>query len=369
MCFAFLGTASWFSRCLFVLVTFLVVVGPVLMITGVVVLTMENKRTTAVREFNDDALSYSLIDGRILADTDMQMAGHELTKRFIDIPLSGSTEDVNPAQHYIFSRSGIARPVADQYTVIVNTPNLPPQFVTYAIPNRRNIDRKLRCDAPRCSEDCSSSVYKCGGTRMREYCRNAFGGSYDDASGSCSTGEVCGTCSFTGTLSRACVVMGVTENGIVRPSTQTSCYYPFDEHEYLPSASTATIEVMSERDPFITLERLTKGSGDFGMTKGRQRKIGIALLIAGAAVTVAMSAVMFAFIRRQQVVHERKTLQRRPQSIAEAPPPPQYGEPVKRPQQPFPHYDHPLHESPAYHPQSMRKYESAPFGDFRIHNG
>jgi hypothetical protein len=361
MCFAFLRTASSCTKFCFFVLVFLFVVGPLLIIAGIVFLGISNRRAELVAEYNHVVAQYRGVDEQFMGLTTMQMSGGALLRRYLTVPVQGDRDGVADESHYVFSRGGMTRPVGDQYTAIVRVNGGAAQFVTYTLPHRSAVKLGLICDMPRCTDKCDREKYDCDEIRMGDYCVAAFGGTYDDDIGGCSAGDTCGTCTFTGSLSRACIVMAFDTDGTARPSSKyQSCYYPFDHHEYVPSASSATIEVMSENDPFIALQRLTDGRNDFGITAKEQRDLGVVLLVTGAGVAIVFALVIYVFVRWEHATHRRKVFQRRAPAEASKPPPEQYTEPDRPSWSHHQHHHHSQQQQPQ-HParQFHRAHPSA----------
>jgi hypothetical protein len=297
-----------FARFVMAAICLCLCIGPILIILGAVFLASHNSRSDDIKSYNDAVNNYNSIDAPVLAQATMGIDGLSMSRQFPAVPVEGNLADVKPANHYIFSTSGVDRQTSDRYVVNVQTAFASAQSVSYSIPFTATVDKGLVCDAARCTDSCGDDSYSCDESRMRSFCASSFGGTYTDRSGTCYNGDTCGTCHYTGNLAHACVVMAVTSDGKVSASNIRSCYYPFTEFDYLPQSQSAIIEVMSERDPFIALQRITGGSDDFGITAQQQRNAGIAMLIVGIIITVIMIGIAVFFIRRQQRQREEQRL-------------------------------------------------------------
>jgi hypothetical protein len=82
--------------------------------------------------------------------------------------------------------------------------------------------------------------------------------------------------------------------------SRRSCEYPFGDTQYYSTSYESFIQVklISEEDPYITLEKVTSGSKDFGITEASQRSVGTGLLIAGIIVAVLMYGALAFIIKR-----------------------------------------------------------------------
>jgi hypothetical protein len=358
MC-GFLQSVAGFARCVFGAVCLCLCIGPILIILGAVFLAGKNTRDEDVKNYNANAADYNRVDAPILQQATLSVDGVAFTRQVPTVVVKGDTSGVTATNHYVFTAGGIDKQDNNQYVVNFQAAFADAQTVAYTIPFTATVDRNLLCDSARCTDKCNEDKYSCDESRMRFYCTSSFSGSYTDRSGSCLRGDTCGTCRFTGNLASACVVMALSSEGRASASTMRSCYYPFTQHEYLPGSQTATIELMSERDPFIALQRITGGSNDFGIGEDEQRNAGIAMLIIGIVVTVIMACIAIFFVRRQQRIHEE-------QRLAQGPPPqlhPTYaGADPYANNGPRPYSSEPGYAEPAY----AQPYSNPPKGAYPV---
>jgi hypothetical protein len=274
----------------------IVCVAPLLMSFGILLLVLDNQREKDIREYNDAVARYAVKDARILAATEMDVQGLQMSPQIVDISIAGDRSGVGAASHYVFTRTGVPHSLTGTYVVFLSIDSLPAQAVLFSVPTLATVLEPIRCSPYLCTTRCDSSDYFCGDARVRSYCQDELQGTYNG--NGCDANANCGTCFFTGALSRACFVVSLSKAGVAT-ATQQTCYYPFGSQQYRPDATSTTIEVMSADDPLLVLQRLTDGSSDFGVTKHRQRNIGICVLVLGVAVLVAFAILAALFMRSQ----------------------------------------------------------------------
>jgi hypothetical protein len=360
MCFGFFQALGNAARFIFALVCCCLCAGPILIIIGIVLLSTDNTRQDDVDSYNQKVDVYNSKDAPILRQTTMSLGGSTMNRANPAVPIVGNTAGAKATSHYVFETNGVSRSLDDTYVVTLDSALGESQDVQFQVPYVRSVNRGLVCDRQRCTDDCGDNTYSCDESVMRSYCSVSFGGSYQDNSGACFNGDECGTCSYTGNLASACVVMAFTSDGRASPSSRyANCYYPFNEHEYLPGSAAATFQVMSEDDPFIELQRVTGGSNDFGITEGEQKNAGVACLIVGIIITVIMIAVTVFLVRRQQRKHEEQYMSAGPAPAQYGPQDPQpYGQPYGEPypdqgKQPYAASPYPPGQQQGYNPQQQ----------------
>jgi len=315
MCFEIFQAASGLARCVAGVLCCLFCGGPVLIIVGIVLLVSPNNRSGDVAQFNSAVTSYNKADAPILASTSMEVLSLPLTRTQQSITVQGDTNGVDSATHYVFSRSDNTFGGATEWPVSIQTPSVN-KTLTWDIAWMKTVSKDLMCDSTHCTNDCSDNGnFQCSSGAMRSYCQTQFLGTYTDNSGSCYNGDVCGSCLYSGTLSRACVVIALDSDSVSKSSQYASCYYPFSEYDYSPSSGALTFEVMTENDPFIALQRLTDGSNDFGVTAAQQRAGGVVCLILGIALTVGIGIAGYCLFRRHQHAHHKTQTTAPPQVV------------------------------------------------------
>jgi hypothetical protein len=308
MCFFLCDAVGDAARFAFAVVCCCLCVGPILVVIGIVLLAHGNTREEDVRDYNAKVDAYDAKDARILQRTSMSLGDAALNRIYTSVVIVGNVDGVTPSSHFVFETAGVTQPTGDKYVLALTGATRQNQTVQYSIPFFKAVSRPLRCARERCDRNCGNEGSSCSESIMRSYCRGSFGGTYQDNSGACYDGDECGTCSYTGNLARACVVMAFTSDGRASPSSRyANCYYPFNEHEYVPNSRAATFEVVSEDDPFIELQRVTGGKNDFGITEGEQRAAGIVCLAIGVLMTAVMIGIAVFLIRQRRKNREKYT--------------------------------------------------------------
>ncbi|EKF39071.1 trans-sialidase, putative [Trypanosoma cruzi marinkellei] len=124
----------------------------------------------------------------------------------------------------------------------------------------------------KCKRDCRNFEAKCIG----------MGGVYVFTPTSCNVGDVCAECRLIFYLRQLYIVVRAISNGkYVADTKLRSARYAFGDldNDYQPGLpSTVTVRLYSSKDPYIALQRLTKGTNDLGMNL---RIVGIVLIVLG----------------------------------------------------------------------------------------
>ncbi|PWU83117.1 Surface membrane protein [Trypanosoma cruzi] len=124
----------------------------------------------------------------------------------------------------------------------------------------------------KCKRDVRSFGEKC----------TARGGIYNKAPTWCEAGHICGECLETLYLRQLYLVVREVSNGKYAEDTNLrSAMYAFGDldNDYQPGVpSTVTVRLYSSKDPYIALQRLTKGTNDLGLNS---RTVGIVLIVLG----------------------------------------------------------------------------------------
>jgi hypothetical protein len=270
--------------------------GPILIIVGIVLLTSDNARQGDIADYTTAVDKYQSNDFKTLSTASMSINYLSMARRLMDVEVQGNLEGVPNATHYVFVRPNVQEVSNQTYQLQYAAATGSTSELNFVIPWFKKTNRQLRCARDQCTDDCSSSNYKCDSSEMNDYCSGEFMGTYVDDDGTCYAGDICGTCTFNGLLSSACLVIKL-DGTAATPSNLVSCYYPFQDHEYSSTSTSATFEVMSEDDPFIALQRITDGKNDFGITEAQQKNAGLVCLIVGIILTVCVGVGLFFFMR------------------------------------------------------------------------
>lgn len=276
-------------------------IGPIILIVGIVMIALPNSRASDVKEFNDAIKAY---DATPLANMDVpgsNIQGARATLQSSHISVKGNLEDVNTAGYSSYLQSA-ANFVAGS-------------TITFDIDDVDTFQRNpKKVSEARVDMECSSSS-GCMASTMRNRC-SELGGTYL-GSGCSSDSSACGTCTYPTFLDTYCAVITPKHNQspVVRYAADTtyqSCYYPFTTDSQLYStanAATVNFQVRLQSDPFIVLQRVTEGKEDFGITATQQRVAGLALLIVGAVVIVFVVVAAYVVYRLIKSAMEAKNLQ------------------------------------------------------------
>jgi hypothetical protein len=354
------------ARCIFGLLCCLVFIGPILIIVGIVLLTSENDRQKRVDQYNGAVRDYDQLDAPLLSQTTMLATSNSvpyvLSRYYLTVPVEGNMESVTSANHYVFVRAGVPQATLDTYALSVSLSNntgTVPTVLNFQIEGSRSMTKALTCEGAQCTDRCRDSSDYCTSSSMQSRCASEFGGTWTSSSSSrCKRGQTCGTCRFTGQLQTACLVLQLND-GVVSKSSLTSCWYPFDSQQYAARVGTTIagveIRVLTERDPYITLQRVTEGSDNFGITAGQQRAAGIGCLVAGCIFTAIMICVICWFVNTQQRQEPAAVIA--PQPLA-----PVAVDPYPQPQPAEYSPTEPPHQSNAYNGYNNGQYAPANAG-------
>ncbi|PWV11318.1 Surface membrane protein [Trypanosoma cruzi] len=133
----------------------------------------------------------------------------------------------------------------------------------------RDCKSRLNCQ---CNELLNSFMNQCV----------ASGGKFVRTPGMCELDRTCGTCERTVYLRQLYLVVREVSNGKYAEDTNLrSAMYAFGDldNDYQPGVpSTVTVRLYSSKDPYIALQRLTKGTNDLGLNP---RTVGIVLIVLG----------------------------------------------------------------------------------------
>ncbi|ORC90507.1 procyclic form surface glycoprotein, partial [Trypanosoma theileri] len=152
------------------------------------------------------------------------------------------------------------------------------QKFTRTVPRTIIHKRFIECSLSSCSS--SSKTCKCY-IMVENFQANciASGGNFTPTSSSCRVNSRCGTCLQKKYLSGLYLVASEISPGAYKEdSTLRSAIYDFGELANIyqvSEPSSVVVRLYSDKDPFIALQRLTKGTGDFGVNR---RTAGIAMI-------------------------------------------------------------------------------------------
>lgn len=281
----------------------LILAGPILIIVGIVLLAVKNTREDDVASYNQAVTAYdgtevgSWVPG-IVNLTSSSGSGPLTLYTNQPVIVEGNTEGVNTGYSNVLRGNLEPRSVSGSYhTVSFSLTSVPKfeQSVPISI---------IKTSTPWCSD-----ARGCTTTRMGDICRGDHGPEAvwrRKSSGSCSKSGSCGTCEYPAYLSTYCVVISSRPPYGPDP-TLKSCFYPFDStsqsQKYARSDRNDLFEVQVRKadDPFIALQRITKGDENFGLTAGQQRGIAFGCLSLGVIFVLTSIGVgywLYGLIRR-----------------------------------------------------------------------
>ncbi|ORC90510.1 putative procyclic form surface glycoprotein [Trypanosoma theileri] len=122
-------------------------------------------------------------------------------------------------------------------------------------------------------------------------------GEFDKGKSKCGLSDICGTCSYTKYISTVYLVATEIRPGVFSEhKSMYSAKYDFgkEAHDYTAvKPSSVAVRLYSDKDPFIALQRLTKGTGDFGVNR---RTAGITMVVLGCLLLLLEIGVCVALI-------------------------------------------------------------------------
>lgn len=267
-CFGALRQAGSIAKCLCGCLLCLLCGGPILLIVGIVVLVAPNTRADDVKEYNSVVAAYNHLDSD--AWNPGTIGGASATLVTEQINIKGDEDGIDKAASRFVRAFLSSQPSNVPYAITTITPF-----------SRTPIYTEQRTAQGQCRFD--SCLYGNG-----VMCPTAATWSGPNR---CEKGD-CGTCTFNVYLAKYCVA--VAKNGNTWSlDTITTCFYNSDSIFVNNNPSTVEFQVRQNGDPFIALQRITKGSEDFGITSGQQTTTGLILIILGAVMIAGMCIVAF----------------------------------------------------------------------------
>lgn len=351
--FDVLAKASGGVKAIFGCLVLVALIGPILVIVGLVMLTAENNRDNNIALYNAAVNNYDRTIRPVLLATVANVTAVPLLRQVLDVTVNGNLQGISPATHIVLSAAGI--PVRDNslYDVSFNVNGVPNSNMTVVLPATRSQRRGMQCTQADCTRWCSSSNYQCSHAAVSQRCASEYGGTFTPPSSSsdCDAGRDCGLCDYIGSLTAACIPLRWSGNSFGYAPNMQSCFYPFTEHVYTyqgpQTPPRATFTLMEEGDPLLALERLTEGRKDFGITQEQQRNVGVVLVIIGLIITGAMVGGIYLFLRSQKRAQAKRheTLEGGDHSDVQ----------MGYPQQPPPHVAY--QQPPGVHPHHQQQQQ------------
>ncbi|EKF32541.1 procyclic form surface glycoprotein, putative [Trypanosoma cruzi marinkellei] len=246
----------------------LIIGGPALIIAGSMLLNQQDLRkafSDDVKEFNPTPLN--AWTGTI-NDVPITVRRESLNVQGVDGAISVFAEAVVSVPQRSSSRFPVSVNVNTVASFVRKAPFRAIKKTSYTCTSS-DCRSRLNC---RCNELLNSFMDQC----------MASGGRFVRTSGMCVLDRTCGTCERTVYLRRLYLVVSEVGNGkYVEDTKLRSAMYPFGDldNDYQPGIpSTVTVRLYSSKDPYIALQRLTRGSNDLGVNP---RTVGIVLIVLG----------------------------------------------------------------------------------------
>jgi len=117
----------------------------------------------------------------------------------------------------------------------------------------------------------------------------------------CNQGAVCGVCEYPVYLSQYCIVLNTPSSStatVAESATFKSCNYPFgpNDQTFVPTQPLAvSYRALFDTDPYVVLQRETRGSNRFDSTRVDRKPTGIALAAVGGAILLLMCVASVTF--------------------------------------------------------------------------
>ncbi|KAF8288004.1 Surface membrane protein [Trypanosoma cruzi] len=246
----------------------LIIGGPALIIAGSILLNQKDNRKAfrdAVNEFNPTPMNDWT---GTINNVPITVRRESLNVKGVDGATSVFAEAVVPVSQRTLSRFPVSVNVR---TVTPFNRMAPFNIMRNSTYSCSSSDCKDGKDC-KCKRDVRSFGEKC----------TARGGIYNKAPTWCEAGHICGECLETLYLRQLYLVVREVSNGKYAEDTNLrSAMYAFGDldNDYQPGVpSTVTVRLYSSKDPYIALQRLTKGTNDLGLNS---RTVGIVLIVLG----------------------------------------------------------------------------------------
>ena len=373
-CLSIFRGANQMLRCMVVAACIFLIIGPILVIVGIALIASPNHRVEWVNSYNAAGDSFTSTQRLEMTKVAMSItSGFSQTPALLvnqaqSVPVTGNKDGVNIYQSIVLQTTAVPSSSLTSAVVSATKNGLLSSTLSnlqgLQVPTTQSNSVSISCTKSECTS--ASSDCTCPSSAMSSKCTRQYSGSYTDSSGSCREGNTCGTCRYQSYVSQVCLPVAVGTSAVaVAASSLASCYYPFQSTSARYSSSNAnpTLSIMDENDPFIALERITKGADNFGLTAAEQTAAGLSCLVIGGIICLVVGGVFVFLFRSHKNEPQQQPQQQQGQPMQAVPVAqpvhhqpqhpegsPQYGQPAYgQPQpaygQPQPAYDQP---QPAY---------------------
>eukprot|EP00758_Cryptobia_borreli_P013872 Tbor_TRINITY_DN5873_c0_g2::TRINITY_DN5873_c0_g2_i7::g.7145::m.7145 len=323
--------------------------GPILVIVGVVIIVSPNTRKDDVNAYNTAVADWK--SGNAEADVSGWLPGtignSQATKVTKPVVVDGSTDDVSdPSIEVPFVRS--STPFHDTVSASYNLNNVD----VFSITVTTSIPKKV-------SVSCKSSR-GCSYSDMENYCKRRYPSSKYKGSGCQHKGQ-CGFCEYAVYIKDICAVASRNLSDpkrYIRDSSKESCNYPFTSTSFATTTkkhSGIELSLRTSDDPYIALQRITRGTNNFGLSKGQKMSIGFACLGVGVLLIICMFVFIFVVYKLIKMATGNNGGNQEGQHTQNSKPE-QYPQPYQHPPEAYQQYPQPNQQ----YPQPYQQYPQAP---------
>ena len=301
--FGFFGMMRGVIGCLICLA----VIGPILIIVGIVLVVSPNNREENVNRYNQAIFDFAEESAVVAAwsGTATQGSGRPnipLSSVTRPVTVQGNTDGVEPGVSTL--QEGSMSSFVDRagLTYRMQWTGTGPSTIQRNFPFTSTKSTDIRCSRNACDQWCSDdSDRRCGQGSLLAECRRLYNdqATYTPERTNCEGREVCGQCNYQVYASTLCAVVDVRGTAVTESAQKFSCYYPFGVNDNAYSATqpaftggeyvrSVNIQMRSSNDPFVVLQEVTQGEMDFGLTRAQQTSLGLACLVIGILITLGV---------------------------------------------------------------------------------
>lgn len=267
-------------------VVFLCILWPTLLITGIVLMTTHNPQMTQMEEMETTSESFKVTSGVLEATGGAVEDGPGLKSAFAHTPVPGAT-----VKSVYLETIGTTRipenigPNLGTVTVALQYKSQTFYVTSPPITLSRRTSKEVECEISY-SSVCGSRTC-CTDKSMTDRCNSVYSNSnaaFITNNQICGLGRVCGECEYDEHVASVCMVVTFsTSAGWVRDPSMSSCFYPFEptDQKYAEGGGGAMIFIRSSDDPFIVLQKLSKGTMELDATNEKDRSSGRGILLCG----------------------------------------------------------------------------------------
>ena len=331
--------------------------GPILLIVGIVLLAVPNTRADDVKKYNTDSALFNPApvynwSGYITSSTNSYSDDNAISIVSQPVTVDGGSDEGVDDFNSVLARAFVSNSNNDNPRVAYNISpiqgaptGLYPQY-------KSSKSGSVTC---RDSSGCSYSAV----TRL---CQDKYGNSASATTTSyCREDKSC-SCSYYTYLQQYCLVAApspTNASAFIMSTTYNSCYYPFkttDDQSYKGTTITnVPFQLRLNTDPFIIMQKITKGDMNFGITAGQQRAIAAACIGIGCVMIACIALVSYilfkvikSFTDKGDASQPMNSQYSNPQTPQNNFPPQQHQQGYPPQQQYPPHQPQPAYGQPAY---------------------